>query len=82
MMRVVHIERTHPHQAEKFAGLFVTIARPIFRQAQRQIPIAARFRRENPVMMRAIHRLEVILGRSTLISVRFDASPLMLQPFP
>ena len=52
--------RAHAHEAEEFAGLLVAIAGAVFRQAQRQVAITARHRREDAVVMRAVHRLEVV----------------------
>ena len=59
-VRVVHVERTHAHQPEQFAALLVTITTAVFRQPEREIAITARFRREDAVMMRAVHRSEII----------------------
>jgi hypothetical protein len=59
-VRVVHVERAHAHEAEQFARLLVAVAGAVFGQAQRQIAVTARLRRKNAVMMRAVHRFEVI----------------------
>ena len=59
-MRVVHVERTHPHEPEQLARLFVTIAAAILRQTQRQIAITVRLGRKDAVVMRAVHGLEVV----------------------
>ena len=60
-VRVVHLHRAHPHQPEQLATLLVAITRPVLRQPQRQIAITARNRREQLVMMRAVHRFEIVL---------------------
>ena len=57
---VVHVERANAHEAEKLAGLLVTVAGAVFGEAQRKIAITARLRRKNAVVMRAVHRFEVI----------------------
>ncbi len=57
---VVHLERAHAHEAEEFAALLVAIAGAVFRETQRQIAITARQRIEELVMMRAVHRFEVV----------------------
>ena len=59
-VRVVHVQRPDAHEADEFARLLVPIARAILRQAQRQIPVTARLRRKNAVMMRAVHGFEVV----------------------
>ena len=58
-MRIIHLQRAYPHKAEQLAALLVAITRPILRQPQRQIAIAARKRRKQLVMMRTVHRFEV-----------------------
>ena len=59
-VRVVHVERTHAHEAEQLAALLVAVAAAVFREAQWQVAITVRFRREDAVVMRAVHRLEVV----------------------
>ena len=59
-MRVVHLERTHPHQSEQFAAPLVAITGPVLCEPQRQIAITARHSRKQLVMMRAVHRFQVI----------------------
>ena len=71
-VRVIHLQRAHPHESEQLAALLVPITRPVFRQPQRQIAITPRNRRKQLVMMRTVHRFEVIaivrLHRSSRIS--------------
>ncbi len=62
-VRVVHVQQAHPHQSKQLAALLVAIIRPVFRQPQWQIAITARQRRKQLVMMRAVHRLEVVAIR-------------------
>ena len=57
---VVHVERAHAQEADQFAALLVAVATAVFGEAQRQIAVTARLRRKNAVMMRAVHRFEVI----------------------
>ncbi len=52
---VVHVERAHAHEAEKFARLFVAVAGAIFGQAQWQVAVTARLRRKDAVVVRAVH---------------------------
>ena len=59
-MRVVHLQRAHPHESEKLAALLVAITSPVFRQSQRQIAITARQRSKQLVVMRTVHRFEVV----------------------
>ena len=59
-VRVVHVERTHAHEAEQLAALLVTIASAVFREAQRQVAVTVRFSREDAVMMRTVHGFEVV----------------------
>ena len=42
-MRVIHLQRADAHQAEEFAGFFITVACPIFRETNRQVAIGAPF---------------------------------------
>jgi len=58
---VVHVERTHAHEAEQLAALLVAIASAVFREAQRQVAVTVRFSREDAVMMRTVHGFEVIM---------------------
>ncbi len=60
-MRVVHLHGTHTHEAEKLAALLVAIAGAVLGEAQGQVAIAALHGSEELVMVRAVHRLEVIL---------------------
>src|SRR5713226_5478447 len=59
-MCVVHLHRAHPHQSDQFAALLVAITGSVLRQSQWQIAIAPRHRPKQLVMMRTIHRLEII----------------------
>src|SRR5436305_14022753 len=59
-MGIVHLQRAYSHESEQLAALLVPIIRSVFRQSQREVAIAAWNRREQLVMMRTIHRLEVI----------------------
>ncbi len=59
-VRVVHVQRADAHEAEQFARLLVAVVSAVFGQAQRQVAVTARFRRENAVVMRAVHGFEVI----------------------
>ena len=43
---VVHVERTHAHEAEQFAALLVAVAGAVFGEAQRQVAITVRLRRK------------------------------------
>ena len=58
-MRIVHLHRTHAHEAHQFAGTLIAVAGAVFGQAQWQLAVAARHGRENLVVMRAVHRLEI-----------------------
>ncbi len=66
-MRIVHLHRAHPHQSEQLAALLVAITGPVLRQSQRQIAITARQRRKQLVMMRTVHRLEVVTLSPTVV---------------
>ena len=80
-MRVVHLQRAHAHESEQLAALLVAITRAVFRQPQRQIAITARHRRKQFVMMRAVHRFEVIaICRSQLRSDFVSASDKQFRP--
>ena len=57
-MRVVHAQAAHPRQAGDRAGGFPAVALPVFRQAQRQVAVAARPRCVDFVVVRAVHGLE------------------------
>ena len=57
---VVHLHRAHPHQSDQLAALLVSITGPVLRQPQRQIAITPRHRRKQLVMMRTVHRFEVV----------------------
>ncbi len=57
---VVHLERTHAHEAEEFAALFVAVVAAVFGEAQREVAITVRHRSEELVVMRAVHRFEVV----------------------
>ena len=59
-VRVIHVERPHAHQAEEFARLLVPVTSAILRQPQRQIPVTMRLGRKDPVMVRTVHRFEVV----------------------
>src|SRR6266404_48779 len=58
---VVHLHRAHSHEPEQLATLLVAITGAILRQPQRQIAITARNRREQLVVMRTVHRLQVVI---------------------
>ena len=77
---VVHLERAHAHEAEEFAALLVAIAGAVFGEAQRQVAITARHRREELVVMRAVHRLEVVAFPKVCFHVSLEA-PQSLQKF-
>src|SRR5689334_18082125 len=48
---IIHLQRTHAHEAEKLAALFVTMAKAILSEAKRKIAITSRQRRIQFVMM-------------------------------
>ena len=58
---VVHLERAHPHEPEEFADLLVAVVAAVLREAQREVAITVRHRGEELVVMRAVHRFEVII---------------------
>ena len=69
-VRVVHLHRAHAHEAHQFAGALVAVTGAILGQAQRQFPVTAWHRRENLVVMRAVHRLEIdAVGRLVRIVI-------------
>ena len=47
----------------EFAALLIPVARAVFGQTQRQVPVTARYGAEKLVVMRAVHRLEIVLLR-------------------
>jgi len=53
------MERTRM-RPKQLTALLVAIARAVFREAQRQIAVAARLSRKDAVMMRAVHGFEVV----------------------
>ena len=57
-VRVVHAQAAHPRQPGDRAGRFPAVALAVFRQAQRQLAVAARPRGVDLVMVRTVHRLE------------------------
>src|SRR5262249_14966560 len=59
-MSIIHVQRTHSHQSEQLSTLLVAITRSVFRQPQRQIAITSWNRSEQLVMMRTVHRFEVV----------------------
>ena len=59
---VVHLERAHPHEPEELARLFVAIVRSVFGEAEWEVAITVRHRGKELVMMRAVHRLEVVVS--------------------
>ena len=59
-MRVVHLQGTHTHQAEKLAALFIAVAAAVLGQAQGQLSVTARIRSKYLMMMRTVHRLQVV----------------------
>src|ERR1051326_3451651 len=60
-MSIVHLQRAHSHKPEQFAALFVSVVSPILREPQWQIAIAARQRCKQFVVMRTVHRLEIVV---------------------
>ena len=58
-VRVVHLHRTHAHQAEKLARLLVAVAGAVFGQAQREVAVTARDRTKDLVVVRAVHGFEI-----------------------
>src|SRR5690606_20396261 len=60
-MRVVHVKAAYTHQTKQFTTLLVTIAGSVFREAKRKVFVASRFSCEYFVMVRAVHRPQVIL---------------------
>src|SRR5205085_6018834 len=48
------------HEAEQLAALLVAMAKSVLRESQWKVAIAPRHRSEQFVMMRAIHRFEVV----------------------
>ena len=59
-VRVVHVHGAHAHEAEELARLLVAVVGAVFGQPQRQVAVTARLRREDAVVVRAVHRLEVV----------------------
>ena len=57
---VVHLHGAHAHEAQEFARLLVAVAGAVFGEAQGQIAVTARHRSEELVVVRAVHRLEVV----------------------
>src|SRR5262249_55429967 len=57
---IVHVQRTHTHESKQLATLLVAITRSVFRQPQRQAAIDPEQLREQLVMMRTVHRVEVV----------------------
>ena len=57
---VVHLERANAHEAKEFAALLVAMAGAVFCEAQRQVAITARNRIVKFVVMRTVHRLQVV----------------------
>ena len=54
-VRVVHAHAAHPQQPAHRAGILPAIDLPVFRQPQRQVPVAARLGGIDLVMVRAVH---------------------------
>jgi len=79
-MRVVHVHRAHAHEAEQFPGLLVAVAAAVFGQAQRQVAVAARHRRKDAVVMRAVHGLEVVAGAQRAKLFRQGVDFLVIFP--
>ena len=69
-MGVVHLHRSDPHEAEQFTGLFVAVTGPVFGEAHWEVAVASGHGAKDLVVMRAVHRLEVILLRGRGRSVR------------
>ena len=59
-MCVIHVQRAHPHKPEQLAAFLIPIVGPVTREPQRQISITARQCCKQFVVMRAIHRFEVV----------------------
>jgi hypothetical protein len=59
-MGVVLAETTHPHQAGQTARGFIAINLTIFRQAHRQIAIGPLVVRIDHVVVRAVHRAQIV----------------------
>ena len=59
-VRVVHVHAADAHDTEELSGLLVAVAGAVFGESQRQVTVAARFRRKDAVVMRAVHRLQII----------------------
>jgi hypothetical protein len=79
-MGIVHVQRTHAHETEKLAALFIAVAAPVFRQAQRQVAVAPGLRRENAVVVRAIHRLEIVfLGFTQCLQAAVQGFPFLIR---
>ena len=57
---VVHVHAAHAHEPEQFTRLLVAVAGAVLGQAQGEVTVAARFRRKDAVVMRAVHRLQVV----------------------
>ncbi len=60
-MGVVHLHRADPHEAEQFTGLFVAVTGPVFGKAHWEVAIASGHCAKDFVVMRAVHRLEIVL---------------------
>jgi hypothetical protein len=65
---VVHVERTHAHEAEQLARSARSDSSSRIPQAQRQVAVTARFSRKDAVVMRAVHGFEVIALAEGLFS--------------
>ena len=77
---IVHVQRTHAHETEKLAALFIAVAASVFRQAQRQVAVAPGLRRENAVVVRAIHCLEIVfLGFTQCLQATVQGFPFLIR---
>ena len=59
-MGVVHLHGADAHEAEQLARLLVTVAGAVFGEPQREIAVTTRHSTKNLVVMRAVHRFEVV----------------------
>src|ERR1700722_5278491 len=61
-MSIVHMQAAYPPQPQEFTLLFESITGPVFSQPQGKILITSGLGCKNFMMMRAIHRPQVIFG--------------------
>src|SRR6218665_483465 len=60
-MRIIHVKTAHAHQTEQFTTLFIAVNSSVLSDPVWKITVTFGLRLEDLMVMRAVHRFQVVL---------------------